>query len=460
MRPGAEPFRAKIVEPIVLSSRAQRERWIEEAGYNLFALSSDQVVIDLLTDSGTGAMSDDQWAGMFLGDEAYAGSANFRHLRETVARLFGYEHVIPTHQGRAAENVLLRVVGRKGQIVAGNTHFDTTRGHIVRNGLRPVDLPVAEALDPVSDHPFKGDMDVAALERLLRRETSESGAGVACVIVTVTNNSAGGHPVSLANLRAVREVASRYGVPVFLDAARFAENAWFIQQREPGCASMGIREIVRAMADCADGLVMSAKKEGLVNMGGFVSVRDEELYYRMAPEAVAYEGYLTYGGLAGRDMEALARGLEEVVQEDYLADRIGQVAALWKRLDDAGVPVLRPFGGHAVYLDVARFLPHLAPSQHPAQALAVHLYIEGGIRAGKTGAVPAGSGRDTGQRERPPLELLRLAIPRRVYSDQHMEYAARIIEYVWRRRDAVRGMRVVNDPPTLRHFLARYAWEN
>lgn len=450
MRPGAEPFRAKIVEPIVLSSREQRARWIEAAGYNLFALSSEQVIIDLLTDSGTNAMSDHQWAGMFLGDEAYAGSVNFHHFQETVKQLLGYEYVIPTHQGRAAENILLRTIGRKGQLVVGNTHFDTTRNHIVRNGLRPVDLPVAEAFDPESDHPFKGNVNVEALEQLLAQETSAGGAGIACVIVTVTSNSVGGHPVSLANLRAVRDAASRYGVPVFLDGARFAENAWLIREREPGCQAMSVRDIVRAMADCADGMLMSAKKDGLVNMGGFVAVRDEALYFRLVPEVVAYEGYLTYGGLSGRDLEALARGLEEVVQEDYLADRIGQVAALGRMLDDAGVPVLKPFGGHAVFLDVHRFVPHLKPEQLPAQAVCVHLYVEGGIRAGRAGVA--------GGENNPPLELVRLCIPRRVYSDEHMEYVARIVEHVWRQRDAVRGLRVVHEPPSLRHFLARYAW--
>jgi len=458
VRPGAEPFRAKIVEPIVLSSREQRLRWIEEAGYNLFALSSDQVIIDLLTDSGTSAMSDDQWAGIFLGDESYAGSVSFRRLRETVARLFGCDYVVPAHQGRAAENIVLRAVGRPGQIVAGNTHFDTTRNNIVRNGMRPVDLPVPEALDPDSDHPFKGNLDVATLEDLLQKETGESGAGVACIIVTVTNNSVGGHPVSLANLRAVRDVAARYGVPVFLDAARIAENAWFIREREPGCGGMSVREIVRAMADCADGLMMSAKKDGLVNMGGFAAVRDKELYYKLAPEAVAYEGYLTYGGLAGRDMEALARGLEEAVQEEYLADRIGQVEFFWKRLADAGVPVLKPFGGHAVYLDMSRFVPHLTPAQLPAQAVCVHLYIEGGIRAGRAGAPRSSPHGEADQAGLP--ELVRLCVPRRVYSDQHLEYVARIVEYVWQRRDSIRGLRVVEEPPVLRHFLARYAWED
>lgn len=474
MRSGAEPYRAKIVEPIVLSSREERQRWIEDAGYNLFGLASEQVIIDLLTDSGTGAMSDDQWSAMFLGDEAYAGSANFRRLRETVADLTGYEHVIPTHQGRGAENVLLSTIGSKGQAVVGNTHFDTTRAHILRNRLRPVDLPIAEAADASSDYAFKGNMDVDALAQFLQNAGGGAGGdaahatgagaaavpGVACIIVTVTNNAVGGQPVSLANLRAVRDVAGAHGVPVFLDGARFAENAWFIQQRESGCETMSIREIVRAMADCADGMVMSAKKDGLVNIGGFIAVRDEALYKRLAPAAVAVEGFLTYGGLAGRDMEALARGLEEVVDADYLAERIGQVAALGRALDDAGVPVVKPFGGHAVYLDIGRFVPHLAPAQLPGQAVAVQLYIEGGVRTVEVGTVMAGRDPETGAHIHPPLELVRMAIPRRVYTDLHMEYVARIVEHVWRERDGVRGMRIVEEAPVLRHFTARFAWED
>lgn len=455
MRAGAEPFRAKIVQPIVLSRRAERERWAEEVGYNLFGLSSDQVIIDLLTDSGTGAMSDRQWSGMFLGDESYAGSANFDHLRETVTRLTGYEHVIPTHQGRGAENVLFTTIGRRGQMVVGNTHFDTTRAHIARNQLRAVDLPVAAAADVDSDDPFKGNVDVDALADLLKKE---GAAGVACVVLTVTSNAVGGQPVSLSNLRAVRDVAAVHGVPVFIDGARFAENAWFIQQREPGCNTMSIREIVRAMTNCADGMLMSSKKDGLVNIGGFIAVRDRALYDRLAPAAVAIEGFLTYGGVAGRDMEALAIGLDEVVDPDYLADRIGQVAALGEQLARAGVPVLKPFGGHAVYLDMGRFVPHISPEQLPGQAVAVQLYIEGGVRAVEVGTVMAGRDPATGRHNHPTLELVRLAVPRRVYTDLHMQYVARIVEHVWRNRDHVRGMKITYEPPALRHFTARFAW--
>lgn len=466
MRSGAEPFRAKIVEPITLSTRAERAEWARDVHYNLFGLSSQQVIIDLLTDSGTGALSDDQWAGLFLGDEAYAGSVNYAHLRDAVKELFGYEYVLPTHQGRGAENIVLADVAAQSvsngngpaherPIVAGNTHFDTTRAHIGLNGLRAVDLPVAEAADVDSDYSFKGNMDVDALERLLEQE----GRGaVGCIIMTVTNNAAGGQPVSLANLRAVQAVAQKHGIPLFLDAARFAENAWFIKQREPGYADYSVKEIVGLMAECADGCMMSAKKDGLVNIGGFVALRDRARYERIVPTAVAYEGFITYGGLAGRDIEALARGLRAVVQHDYLAERTSQVAALGERLAGAGIPLVQPFGGHAVYVDAGRFLPHIKPAGLPAQALAVQLYIEGGIRAVEVGTVMAGRDPDTGDDVHPALELLRLAIPRRVYTDEHLRYVAEMLEYVWREREHIRAMRIVSEPPLLRHFTAQFAW--
>lgn len=497
MRAGAEPFRAKIVEPLTLSTRAERSGWARDVHYNLFGLSSERVIIDLLTDSGTGALSDNQWAGLFLGDESYAGSVNFIHLRDTVTDLFGYEYVLPTHQGRGAENLLLGDVARQTReavmagrdavsaadpmtpgadrvapedgsvaaasvplytaapIVVGNTHFDTTRAHIGLNGLRAVDLPIPEAAAVDSDHSFKGDMDVAALEQLLERE---GAAAVGCIIMTVTNNAVGGQPVSLANLRAVSAVARKHGIPLFLDAARFAENAWFIKQREPGYAQHSVTEIVRLMAAAADGCLVSAKKDGLVNIGGFVALREEDRYERLVPMAVAYEGFVTYGGLAGRDMEALARGLRTVVQHEYLAERTGQVAAFGECLAEAGIPVLQPFGGHAVYVDAGRFLPHIEPSGLPAQALAVQLYIEGGIRAVEVGTVMAGRDAETGEHIHPALELLRLAIPRRVYTDEHLQYVAEMLQYVWRERDHVRAMNIVAEPPILRHFTAQFAW--
>lgn len=460
VRPGAEPFRAKIVEPLAFSNRSEREAWAEAANYNLFALASDHVTIDLLTDSGTGALSDNQWAGMFLGDESYAGSANFSRLRDTVHRLFGYEYVLPTHQGRGAENVLLKDLATTAQdtgarFIVGNTHFDTTRAHIGLSGLTAVDLPVPEAADADSDVPFKGNMDVDALASFIAEHGAET---VAALIVTVTNNAVGGQPVSMANLRAVREIALRHGVPLFLDAARIAENAWFVREREPGYAERDVADIVREMAELADGCTMSAKKDGLVNIGGFVAVRDKARYERLVPTAVAYEGFVTYGGLAGRDLEALARGLQEVTEHDYLAERTGQVASFGALLVEAGVPVVRPFGGHAVYIDAGALLPHLGPAQLPAQALAVQLYIEGGIRGVEVGTVMAGRDAVTGAHVHPPMELFRLAIPRRVYTDDHLRYVAEILKYIAARAQHVRGMRIVEEPPLLRHFTAKFGW--
>lgn len=463
MRKGAEPYRAKIVEPIPLSTRAERTEWVKDVHYNLFGLSSRQVIVDLLTDSGTGALSDEQWAGLFVGDEAYAGSVNYTSLREAVQELFGYEYVLPTHQGRAAENVLLKDIaanraaaGKDRSIVVGNTHFDTTRAHIELNGMRPVDLPVAEAKDPNSNYPFKGDLDVEGLTKLLERDA----ASVACIIMTVTNNAVGGQPVSLANLQAVSELARQHDIPLFLDAARFAENAWFIKQREPAYADYSIPDIVKLMARCADGCVMSAKKDGLVNIGGFVALGDKEHYERLVPGVIAYEGFVTYGGLAGRDMEALARGLRAVVEQSYLKERVGQVAALGEALVKRGIPVVQPFGGHAVYVDAGRFLPHIEPAGLPGQALAVQLYIESGVRTCEVGTVMAGRDRHTGDNVHPPLELLRLAVPRRVYTDEHLQYVAEMLQYVWENKDFVKPMRIVQESPVLRHFTARFAWQD
>lgn len=463
IRPGGEPFRAKIVEPIALSTREQRVAWAAEAHYNLFGLASERVIIDFLTDSGTGALSDRQWAGLFLGDESYAGSANFARLKEVVRHLFGYEYVLPTHQGRAAEHLLLKdlAAGPEGpesrvRFVIGNTHFDTTRNHIMLSGLEPVDLPVAAAADGASGHSFKGDIDVDALKQFIATKGAES---VAAIIITVTNNAVGGQPVSMANLRAARQVADEHGIPLFLDAARIAENAWFIRQREPGWSHRDVKDIVRAMADEADGCVMSSKKDGLVNIGGFVAVREEARYKRLVPWVVSYEGFVTYGGLAGRDMEALARGLQEVVDHDYLAERTGQVEWFGRLLADAGVPVVQPFGGHAVYVDAGGLLPHLTAADLPGQALAVQLYIEGGLRSVEVGTVMAGRDRE-GNEVHPPLELLRLAIPRRVYTDDHLLYAAEVVKYVASKAEHVKGMRIVEEPAALRHFTAKFAWKD
>lgn len=450
-----EPYRIKMVEPIRLISREERERRIAEAGYNLFALRAEDVFIDLLTDSGTGAMSDAQWAALLRGDESYAGSRSFSRLQETVRELTGYRYVLPTHQGRGAEHVLFPLlITRPGQLVIGNLHFDTTRAHIQLAGGRPVDLVIPEAYDTTVDHPFKGNLDVDRLEALLKSTPRDA---VAFILVTVTCNSAGGQPVSLANLRAVRAVADKYGVPVFLDAARFAENAYFIKMREPGYADRSIPSIVKEFFFYADGLTMSAKKDGLVNIGGLLALRDDEgLFRRCQARLVPFEGFPTYGGLAGRDMEALAEGLREAVDEDHLAARIGQVERFGRWLEEAGVPVQRPIGGHAVYVDAKRFLPHVPPHQFPAQALAVELYREAGVRGVEVGSFLLGRDEE-GRQQTAPMEFLRLAVPRRTYTDNHLRYAAEALERIMARRDAIGGFRIVYEPPVLRHFTARLA---
>lgn len=453
--PAIPPFRIKAVEPIPVLSRAEREAALAAADLNPFRLPSRAVTVDLLTDSGTGAMSDAQWAALMRGDEAYAGSRSFERLREAVERLYGFPYVLPTHQGRAAEHILCRCLVRPGQLVVSNTHFDTTRAHVLFAGGRPVDLPVPEARDPRSPHPFKGDLDVARLERLLAEEGRDR---VALILVTVTNNAGGGQPVSLANLREVRRVADRYGVPLFLDAARCAENAWFIRQREPGWQGRPVREIVRAMMDLADGCTMSAKKDGLVNIGGFLACRDEALYREAATWGVLFEGFPTYGGLAGRDLEALAVGLEEALDEAYLAHRVGQVEYLFGLLERAGVPLVHPPGGHAVYVDAAAALPHLPRERFPGWALTVALYLEAGVRAVEVGAVMAGRDPETGREVFPPLELVRLAIPRRTYTERHLEYVAAALARVLAEPRRVRGVRIVWEPPVLRHFTARFAF--
>ena len=460
--PDAEPYRVKVVEPIRRTSRAEREAAIGAAGYNVFAIRSEDVYVDLLTDSGTSAMSDRQWAGLMIGDEAYAGSRNFYHLQQVVENLFGFPYVIPTHQGRAAEHVLFSTILKPGQLVPNNMHFDTTKAHVEHRGARAVDLVIEEALDPTSPHPFKGDMDVARLEAFLAAQAKELGGAervidkVPFIMVTITCNSGGGQPVSMASLRATREVARRYGLPVFIDAARFAENAYFIKQREPGYADKSIPEIVREMFSYADGCTMSAKKDALVNIGGFVALRDKLLYQQATVWAVLFEGFITYGGLAGRDLEAMARGLEEVVDENYLADRVGQVAYLGQRLRAAGVPIIEPPGGHAIYLDARRFLPNLSREEFPAQALTVALYVEGGVRGVEIGTVLAGRDPATGENIFPELEMVRLAIPRRVYTSRHMDYVAATVARVFAQRDKVRGLRFTYEPPVLRHFTARF----
>ncbi len=449
----AEPYRIKVIEPVRRTTRQEREELIRRAGYNPFRLPAEAVYIDLLTDSGTSAMSDRQWAGLMIGDESYAGSRNFYHLQATVERIFGFPHVIPTHQGRAAENVLFTTLLKEGQVVPNNMHFDTTKAHVLHKGGRPVDCPVTAAYDPTQPEPFKGNVDLGKLEELIR---TEGPAKIPFLMVTATCNSGGGQPVSLANLRGVKEVASRYGIPVFIDACRFAENAYFIKQREPGQAGRSLGEIAREMFSYADGCTMSAKKDALVNIGGFLALRDEQLYREASVWAVLFEGFPTYGGLAGRDLEAMARGLEEVLDESYLAHRIGQVEYLARRLLQAGVPIVEPPGGHAVYVDVRRFLPHLPQGQFPAWALSVALYVEAGVRSVEVGTVLAGRDPATGDHDYPRLELLRLAIPRRVYTQTHLELVARAIIRLYGQRDRIKGFRFTFEPPVLRHFTARF----
>ncbi len=452
-RSWAEPWKIKMVEPLRMTTPAEREAAIRTAGYNTFLLRSDEVYIDLLTDSGTSAMSDRQWAGMMLGDEAYAGSRNYYHLEDAVRKYYGFEELIPTHQGRGAEHILSRILITPGDHVPGNMYFTTTRAHQELAGATFHDVVIAEAHDPASEHPFKGNVDLEALDRLVAEVGAEC---VPYISVAATVNLAGGQPISLANLRAVREYATRQGIKVILDATRAVENAWFIQEREPGMHDRTVAEILREMCACADGATMSGKKDSLVNIGGWLGLRDATLAERARNLMVLFEGLHTYGGLAGRDMEAMAIGIEESVQEDYIRSRIGQVHYLGRKLIDAGVPVVRPLGGHAVFLDAAAILPHLPREQFPAQALAAALYLESGIRGMERGAVSAGRGPD-GRNRFPALELVRLTIPRRVYTQAHMDVTAESVQAVNEARDGVAGLRFTFEPEYLRFFQARFA---
>jgi tryptophanase len=446
-----EPFRIHSVQPIRMSTRGERTEKLRAAGYNLFRLDADDVLIDLLTDSGTGAMSAEQWAAIQRGDESYAGASSFHRFRDAVTNLFAFRHVLPTHQGRAAERILFSVLAGPGLVVPNNTHFDTTRANVEATGATAVDLPIPEGLQPGLRHPFKGNMDTAALARLLEAERGR----VPVVFVTVTNNSGGGQPVSLENVRAVRDVCTRFGVPMFLDACRFAENAWFIKTREPGYAGKAVADIVREMASLADGMTMSAKKDPLANMGGWLALNDEDLAERCRRVEILTEGFPTYGGMAGRDLEAVAQGLSEAVDEDYLRYRIRSTEYLGEALEAAGVPVVVPFGAHAVFVDARSLLEHVPPLQYPGQALACALYVEGGVRTCEIGTVMFGLHPD-GTEAPAAMDLVRLAIPRRTYTQSHIDYVIEVVTHVAERRADLRGMKIVRAPAALRHFSATF----
>ncbi len=446
-----EPFRIKVVEPIRLTTVEERRSLLEKAGWNLFGLHSDDVIIDLLTDSGTSAMSAEQWGAVMRGDESYAGSPSFYRFEAAVRELMPFRHVIPTHQGRAAEAILFSIVGGPGKLIPSNTHFDTTRGNIEATGAEAVDLVTPEAHDPDDPHPFKGNIDLERLERLLQ----EDGDRIPLVMLTVTNNAGGGQPVSLANIRAAAEIAHRHGKPLIIDGCRFAENAWFIKCREPGEAGRSVKDIVRDMFAVADGMTMSAKKDAFANIGGWLALNDDGLAGAARNRLILTEGFPTYGGLAGRDLEAIAVGLHEIVDEQYLRYRVRTNGYIGEKLTALGVPIVRPVGGHAVFVDARRFLPHIPPLQYPGQSLAVALYEHGGIRACEIGTVMFGL-RPDGTETAAEMDLVRLAMPRRVYTQSHADYVVEVFEEVVRRREQLCGLRIVSQPKQLRHFTARF----
>ena len=445
MRTIIEPFRIKSVEPLRHTTPEERGRYLEQAGYNLFLIQARNILIDLLTDSGTSAMSTEQWAAVMRGDESYAGSESFFRLKRVADELTGFRHMIPTHQGRAAERILFTVMCKPGHVVPSNTHFDTTRANIEFTGARAVDLPLPEARDTQALLDFKGNLDVAALESLI---AAEGAAQIPLVMLTVTNNSGGGQPVSMANIEAVKRVCSRHGIPLYLDACRFAENAWFIRQREPGYQDWSPKRIAQKMFSLADGCTFSAKKDAFANIGGFLSSNDDRVAQQETNLLILTEGFPTYGGLAGRDLDAIAVGLEEILEPDYLRYRIASTGYLGRHIADHGVPIVEPPGGHAIYIDAARMLPHIPPHQFPGQALAVELYRHAGIRSVEIGSVMFGGAAQH--------ELLRLAIPRRVYTQSHIDYVVEAILEVNARKDAIRGLEIIEQPPFLRHFSARF----
>lgn len=448
--PFAESYKIKMVETIKRSTREEREKWIKEAKFNLFNLKSEQVFIDLLTDSGTGAMSDKQWSAMMLGDESYAGASSYYKLKNTIKELLGFEYFLPTHQGRAAENVLFSALIKEGDIIPGNTHFDTTKGHIEFRKAKAVDCTIDEAFDTEIDHPFKGNVDIEKLENTIKKYTPEK---IPFIILTVTCNSSGGQPVSIENMKGIRSIADKYNIPVIYDSARFAENAYFLRLREKGCENKTIKEIVKEMYSYADGMTMSSKKDAIVNMGGFIALRSEEIFKKATVFNIIFEGYITYGGMSGRDMNALAQGLDEGTEFDYLETRINQVAYLGQKLSDFGIPIQKPYGGHAIFVDAKKFLPNLPKEEYVAQTLAVELYLEAGIRGVEIGTLLADRDPETRENRYPELELLRLAIPRRVYTNNHMDVIAVALKNVFDRRDQItKGFNILEEAPIMRHF--------
>ncbi len=451
--PFAESYKIKMVEPLRRTERSEREKYIKDAHYNLFNLRSEQVFVDLLTDSGTGAMSDRQWSEMMLGDESYAGALSYYKLKDAITDITGFGYFLPTHQGRAAENVLFSAMLKKGDVVPGNAHFDTTKGHIEFRNAVAIDCTIDEAYDTALDHPFKGNIDLKKLEKVYKDYPAES---IPMVIITVTCNTSGGQPVSMQNIREVAQLSKKYGVKVVFDSARFAENAYFIKRREAGYADKSIREIVREMFSYGDAMTMSSKKDAIVNMGGFIGFREESLFKKASVFNIMFEGFITYGGMSGRDMNALAVGLYEGTCFDYLETRIGQVAFLGQLLKDAGIPVQYPFGGHAIFVDAKRFLPQVPAAEYLAQTLAVELYLEGGVRGVEIGTIMADRDPITRENRYPNLELVRLAIPRRVYTNNHMQYVAACLINVWERRHSItKGYKITYEAPILRHFTVQ-----
>ncbi|PHR56068.1 MAG: tyrosine phenol-lyase [Robiginitomaculum sp.] len=447
-----EPFRIKTVEPIRMTSALERADILQAANYNLFSIASRDVLIDLLTDSGTGAMSTAQWAAIMQGDESYAGSPSFDRFQAAIQNLFPFEHIIPTHQGRAAEAILFSILGGAGKTIPSNTHFDTTRGNIEATGAEAVDLVIAEGKDPQNPHPFKGNMDVRALDNYL----SDNRGKVPCVMLTVTNNAGGGQPVSLANIHATRDMAKKHGLPFIIDACRFAENAWFIKLREPGQQDRSIPDIVRDMFEGADAMTMSAKKDAFANIGGWLAVNDPELAEKARTRLILTEGFPTYGGLAGRDLDAIAQGLTEIVDEDYLRYRVAVNEYIGNRLEEMGVPIVKPVGGHAVFIDARSFLPHIPPLQYPGQTMSCEMYRLAGVRACEIGTVMFGRKPD-GTEVPAAMDLVRLAIPRRTYTQSHADYMLERIESIVENKDNLRGMRIVWEAPAMRHFTAKFA---